>query len=454
MANNTRLMPRHGDRGAPAFDGEGPALLRYFEDVEMCLEECAIATERMKKRYLYGDDAKTYTDFKNAVIGLFPGMEPERRYGVRDLEALVDLWEEKGIKAKAELGEFHQVFLRVSTFLMSKQRLSKPEIQRLYHRAYSKELRKQIVLRLCTVDQNHHQDDPFEVEEVFKAANFFLFGTQTGGPALGSSAARSSLGRTTSAAIKQEEVLMFQMLANLLKETITSVATAQAQSATMVSRQGPGRPMYQPPVGAVVPAAPFQSQRPNGCIFCGGNHFVCECQEAQTYIDKGLAGRNKRGKVCLPNGYFVPGYVQGATLKERIDNYHRMSVSGGSGVSGATAGSLKERDPPPHLSANLLELSEIQLTGSGGATIEEISDDEVELERLQAQVLAMEKKVAQKNKPQKKVTFDGVVIPVRPDGRKTRSTEGDTLGKGKEQSDPAPTKSATPARQAAWRAAI
>ncbi|KLO04804.1 hypothetical protein SCHPADRAFT_840191 [Schizopora paradoxa] len=269
-------MPRRGDRGAPAFDGDGPALLRYFEDVEMCIEECAIESERMKKRYLvrytdattaetweslaeYGDDTKTYKDFKNAVIGLFPGMEPERRYGVRDLEALVDLWEEKGIKTKAELGEFHQAFLRVSTFLVSKQRLSKPEIQRLY-----------------------------------------------------------------------------------------------------------------------LPS--FQSQRPNGCIFCGGNHFVRECQEVQTYIDKGLAGRNERGQVCLPNGYFVPGYVQGATLRERIDNYHRMAASGGSG-----------------------------------------------------------------NKPPKKVTFDGVVIPVRPDGRKTRSTEGDTSGKGKEQSDPAPTKSATPA---------
>lgn len=170
-----------------------------------------------------------------------------------------------------------------------------------------------------------------------------------------------------------------------------------------------------------------------------------ECGEVQGYIDKGLAVRNERNQVCLPGGFFVPGYVQGANLKERIDNYHRMTGGGSSGgTSSAAGGSSRERDPPPHLSANLLELSSRGEERSGGATIEEISDDEVELERLQAAVLVMEKKVAGKGKTQKKVTFDGVVIPARGEGKKARGTEGDTSGKGTEESAPAPTKSAVP----------
>lgn len=460
-ATMARAMPRRTDRGAPAFDGDASGLMRYFDDVRMCCEECGITDGKQIKKYLvrytdattaetweslmeYEDENKTVQEFQNAITRLFPGMEPDRKYNVEDLAALVLEWQTKGIRTKTDLGEFHQAFLRISAFLLAKERTGKKEVQRYYLQAYGPELRKEIVNRLCTIDSKHHQDDPFEVNDVYQAANFFLFGTAMSGPLTRTSESGAPTGPTRTFDVKKEELSTFQMLANLLKETLTTVASSQAQSSTPMARSGQLNPRlpFQPPTGAVTQPSSFGGQRPNGCVFCGGTHFIRECAEAQSYVEKGLAGRNERNQICLPNGYFVPGYVQGANLKERIDNYYKMTSAGASGASGATAGSSKERDPPPHLSANLLEMSGATGENTGGATIEEISDDEVELERLQAMVLAMEKKVAAKAKPQKKVTFDGVVIPVRGDGRKERSTEGDSSGKGKEQSAPAPTKSA------------
>lgn len=433
MAANQRGMPRRGERGAPEFTGEAGSLLRYFADVAACCEELGVMGVAEKKKYLvryadrlteetwkslpeYDDATKSLEDFKKAVITLFPGVDTERKYGM----GLEEEWRRRGIKTQAELGEFHQAFVRILTFLLAKDRLLKAEVERSYLQSFGPELRKKIVDRLCIIDQEHHLDDPFATSVVYKAAGHLLFGTPSGVGGSGGASAERTLG--SGATVKQEEVSSFQMLANMLKETLILVASAQAQAA------------WPPPVTIVPrpsfgPAAGMQPQRPSGCIFCGGDHFIRDCAESTTYIAKGLAGKNTLGQVCLPNGYYVPRGVPGLYLKERIDNYHAMQQGGG-----ASGGLSRERDPPPHLSANLLELTKM----SAGATIEEVFDDEIELERLQALVMAAEKKVAGKKGGAggKKVKFDSSADK---DGKDSKAVE-----KGKADATPPPTKSVTP----------
>jgi len=66
-------------------------------------------------------------------------------------------------------------------------------------------------------------------------------------------------------------------------------------------------------------------ERNNACNFCGTNHFIRDCEQVNDYVRAGKCKQNIEGKVVLPSGSFVPHSIQGALLRDRIEEWHRQN---------------------------------------------------------------------------------------------------------------------------------
>ncbi|KAF8882426.1 hypothetical protein BD779DRAFT_1444783 [Infundibulicybe gibba] len=62
------------------------------------------------------------------------------------------------------------------------------------------------------------------------------------------------------------------------------------------------------------------------CNFCGNpGHYISRCPSVEEYIRNGKVRRNAENRVILSTGAFVPRDVPGATLKDRVDEWHRAN---------------------------------------------------------------------------------------------------------------------------------
>ena len=108
-------MPSRGDRAAPTFDpAQSRSLRRYFEDLERLFTRSQIVDDADKKLYAcsyvpidvadmwemlpeYSDVQKTYDQFKEAVIKLYPGSDIGQLWTRADLFTLVIHTAQSGI---------------------------------------------------------------------------------------------------------------------------------------------------------------------------------------------------------------------------------------------------------------------------------------------------------------------------------------------------------------------
>ena len=66
------------------------------------------------------------------------------------------------------------------------------------------------------------------------------------------------------------------------------------------------------------------------CNFCRGTgHFIQECTAVEDSIRAGKCKRNPPGKLVLPSGAMVPFSTPGATLGDRIEEWHRQNPGHG-----------------------------------------------------------------------------------------------------------------------------
>ncbi|KDR78048.1 hypothetical protein GALMADRAFT_209512 [Galerina marginata CBS 339.88] len=156
-------MPVRGEGGAPIFDAQQPAEIKcFFNQLETLFTGSAITNKADKKTYTicyadysmaglweaipeYLDAAKTYDDFKKAIISGYT--DEKRKYSVLDLDLLV--------------GE--------------RQRLQFPATPSSRN-ASGKSFWSQGQVRLHIRYLNHYLDDAYKIAEVFDAAQFALRG--------------------------------------------------------------------------------------------------------------------------------------------------------------------------------------------------------------------------------------------------------------------------------------
>jgi hypothetical protein len=70
-----------------------------------------------------------------------------------------------------------------------------------------------------------------------------------------------------------------------------------------------------------------RSNQPSKCYYCGGDHFVPECDEAKEDVRAGLVKWNTEGKLRLSDGSYIPSFPNTTLIKERVERYYAKKQS-------------------------------------------------------------------------------------------------------------------------------
>ncbi|KAJ7183918.1 hypothetical protein C8R46DRAFT_985109, partial [Mycena filopes] len=123
----------------------------------------------------FTDAAKTYDEFKADVLKLYSGNDEERRFALSDLDALIGHYSRNGIYSRDDLTSFYRQFLRITTYLIGKSRLSISEQSRSFLRAMQPaSLLVKIQNRLQIKQPDVHPEDPYTIDAIYEAAQFAL----------------------------------------------------------------------------------------------------------------------------------------------------------------------------------------------------------------------------------------------------------------------------------------
>ncbi|KAJ7123500.1 hypothetical protein C8R44DRAFT_620952 [Mycena epipterygia] len=318
-------MPARGDRNAPIFDASKPhELRRYFSDLEFLFGRSAITdVTEMKKhstRFLtvedqetwemlpsFSDAQKSYDAFKADVLKLYAGNDEDRRYGLSDLDALIGQYSRVGIITKDDLTSFYRQFLRITTYLLSKSRLSASEQSRAFLRAMQPAtLLASIKQRLQIKQPDIHPEDPYELADLYEAAQFVIAGSR------GTFVNTGPLSPSSTSAPTVTEVKPDPGIAALVGTVTKLIEVLATQQTTNDSGFTNG--------------SNSKKTRPDGCGYCSDlEHFINQCQHVLVDIKAGKCRRNSDGRVVLPSGAFVPRTITGKDLRTRIEEWHRQN---------------------------------------------------------------------------------------------------------------------------------
>ncbi|KAF7335139.1 hypothetical protein MVEN_02265000 [Mycena venus] len=152
----------------PVFDSQQPRdLPKYFSDLNFLLS-CSRITDNSEKKYHatrfltlddqdlwesvpeFSDPAASLEQFAAAIFHLYPEADPDHRYSLADLDALVTELSCMPSLSRLRFLEFYRRFFIISTFLVAKNRLSTPEQSRSFLRAIPP-----TDLAFCTVTFSH-----------------------------------------------------------------------------------------------------------------------------------------------------------------------------------------------------------------------------------------------------------------------------------------------------------
>ncbi|KZT22332.1 hypothetical protein NEOLEDRAFT_1181058 [Neolentinus lepideus HHB14362 ss-1] len=197
-------LPSRRDKAAPVFDLEQPrTLVRYFEDLDDLFALHKVTTDEAKK-------AAALKYVPMAVEDLWKTL-PEYSIGgtlytVGDLDRLTGECARIGIHTLADLASYYREFILITRFLISKDLLSAREQNRAFQRGFNAELWLRIVHWLQIKDINHPPDTAYDVQKVYEAAAFALYGTATTGTSGSPSTSVVSDAAPTASSVKSEEL--------------------------------------------------------------------------------------------------------------------------------------------------------------------------------------------------------------------------------------------------------
>ena len=166
-------------------------LSRFFEELEYLFDRAKLVNEAEKKKHVlryvefdveqlwktfpeYTNEARTYEDFKNAILVHYPDASGDYVYSLRDMDLLVGERQRLGISTTTEFAEFHLKFLSITSWLIEKEQLSTLDQQRGYLRAFQSRFLASINNRLQTKFPDQHPNKPHAIQEVYDAVRFIL----------------------------------------------------------------------------------------------------------------------------------------------------------------------------------------------------------------------------------------------------------------------------------------
>ncbi|KAF8814626.1 hypothetical protein BYT27DRAFT_7129512, partial [Phlegmacium glaucopus] len=191
--NHELYLPLPGEATAPFFDKAKPReLLRFFEHLDRLYSRFGLEDEeKKKKRYMvgymdweteecwktfpeYGDSTAAYSDFKMAIMRIYPSSNASTLYTIRDMEHLISERQRLGITTCEDLANFHTAYFGLTQWLISKGYISKQEQQRGYMQVIPQSLIPVVTTRLQIVHPLHNPLLPYEVDAIFEATRFAL----------------------------------------------------------------------------------------------------------------------------------------------------------------------------------------------------------------------------------------------------------------------------------------
>jgi hypothetical protein len=406
-----RQMPSYRHHTAPKFTEDQPReLKRFFEELANLFGPANIIADSEKKsqtvRYVevdtadmwrslpeFSNEESSYEDWKKKVISLYPGASEEKRWSIADLDKVIGERARIGIHTIGDFGAYYRAFYTISAFLAQKNRLSPAEQSRLFIKGLSEELWHKIFTRMSIRDPDHDPDDYWPLEDVRKAGEYVLNGTNppilpNGGIAIGhasNAAGTNQNGEALGKTVKQED------LAGILEkftQQIVNVLSAKNTSS------GPSN--YQP--ASNFPSRGFSGGFADGkraCHFCGSEfHLLSNCDKVDKCLKEGKCIRNAEGRLVLPGGGYIPRHINGKNMWERFEEWHIQNP-------GQLAKGILSSSTIEGLMYDCVPGTRVTESGSTYVGTLRMTPGDEEIYRLERQLNALKKKQI----------FDGVEIP-------------------------------------------
>ncbi|KAG5732288.1 hypothetical protein E4T56_gene11369 [Termitomyces sp. T112] len=203
VTRHTR-MPPHNDTTAPKWDESRPRELpQYFKELEYLFADCGIADDTQKKEYAsqyvsydtaetwlglpefgnnIGNNAPqpyTYQEWKLAVLRLYPGTDASTCYNLGDLERLVNQTFNSGLVTLGRFSDYYRDFQCIARWVLANGKLYCNEECCLFQQSIPTSLWSKIIRCLKITLPDHHLEDPYNVDQVFKGTKWVLKGMDT-----------------------------------------------------------------------------------------------------------------------------------------------------------------------------------------------------------------------------------------------------------------------------------
>ncbi|KAG6881127.1 hypothetical protein C0995_002938, partial [Termitomyces sp. Mi166 len=123
--------------------------------------------------------AYTYEEWKAEIFKLYPGSKSRDRYTQNDLEKLIADFLSKGTPSRASFSQYHHEFQKIVKWLVDNGKMEWSSEKEKFQRGILSTLWVRIARRLEILDPLHHPDDPYKVEEMFNAGDWYLKGNTT-----------------------------------------------------------------------------------------------------------------------------------------------------------------------------------------------------------------------------------------------------------------------------------
>ena len=392
-------MPLARTKNAPIFAADASGFDDFFDNVDELGRRTGEPDSEKKKwacRYAgsesdswkhassFGDDTKSFIDFKADVLLRYPHLCYDRRYTINDLEKLVERTQDYREMSRTDLGTYYRKFISISQYLIDKGRLSTRERSSLYLKGFPQPTRVRILHRLSIKQPDILPDEGYEFTDIHDAATFVLSASLPSIDAKPEPKTEPANG---------DYATLVRMMTNLTSAVNNQPRVVQPHVVQpRVVQPTPGGVVAQPPPGG-------RPQQPaNGCMFCGHTgHYVKECQVVAEYMRLNKVTRNEANRLVLPDGRYPPKGTPGRNYKEKID--HCLATREAHMVEIASTNFLETAEDQIFE----IEVSPVEGEPSGSPLVDE--DLDLRLRNLMEDVemvLALRKSKEQ---------FDGVEVP-------------------------------------------
>jgi len=253
-------------------------------------------------------ESPTYALFKTQVLQCYLHISATHCYMSGDLLQLVNQTRGYRDMTHNNFGDYYQQFLTYTNYLISKGHYTERECNVAYLRSLPQLFHLWILQQLSVKQVNVQPDDGYRFRDIHKAA-LFVFNSSNGGEALNEDPVIPKVEPKDQGSVG---------------EFIQAVSKLACVFSTNVNVSCPCSPHPSEPYpapGGAIQNTPLWTQN-QGCMFCSTDgHYIHECTIVSQYIQQKKVIHDKEGKLTLPNGNYLPHYIRGQNMCERINNY-------------------------------------------------------------------------------------------------------------------------------------